>query len=97
MEKVRPFVKWAGGKSQLIGQINQYLPTELTDGKIKTYIEPFVGGGAVLIEVLQKYDVENAIAFDINADLINCYLVVKNNVEELIAELDKKEKKYKSL
>ena len=97
MEKIRPFVKWAGGKSQLIGQINQYLPTELTDGKIKTYIEPFVGGGAVLIEVLQKYDVENAIAFDINADLINCYLVVKNNVEELISELDKKEKKYKSL
>ena len=97
MEKVRPFVKWAGGKTQLIGQINQYLPTELTDGKIKTYIEPFVGGGAVLIEILQKYDVENAIAFDINADLINTYLVVKNNVEELIAELDKKEKKYKSL
>ena len=90
MEKIRPFVKWAGGKSQLIGQINQYLPTELTDGKIKTYIEPFVGGGAVLIEVLQKYDVENAIAFDINADLINCYLVLKNNVEELISELDKK-------
>lgn len=97
MEKIRPFVKWAGGKTQLIGQINQYLPTELIDGKIKTYIEPFVGGGAVLIEVLQKYDIESAIAFDVNADLINCYLVVKNNVEELINELDKKEKKYKSL
>ena len=97
MEKIRPFVKWAGGKTQLIGQINQYLPTELIDGRIKTYIEPFVGGGAVLIEVLQKYDVEKAIAFDINADLINTYLVVKNNVEELIKELDKKEKKYKSL
>ena len=97
MEKVRPFVKWAGGKTQLLSQINQYLPIELTDGKIKTYIEPFVGGGAVLIEVLQKYDVENAIAFDINADLINCYLVVKNNVEELIKELAIKELKYKML
>lgn len=97
MEKIRPFVKWAGGKSQLIGQINKYLPTELTDGKIKTYIEPFVGGGAMLIEVLQKYNIENAIAFDINADLINCYLVAKNNVEELITKLDEKEKKYKSL
>ena len=97
MEKVRPFVKWAGGKTQLIGQINKFLPTELIDGQIKTYIEPFVGGGAVLIEVLQKYNIESAIAFDINADLINCYLVVKNNVEELISELDKKEKKYKSL
>lgn len=97
MEKIRPFVKWAGGKTQLLSQINQYLPIELTDGKIKTYIEPFVGGGAVLIEVLQKYDVENAIAFDINADLINCYLVVKNNVEELIKELAIKELKYKML
>ena len=97
MEKIRPFVKWAGGKSQLIGQINQYLPIELTDGKLKTYIEPFVGGGAVLIEVLQKYNIENAIAFDINADLINCYLVVKNNVEELIKELAIKELKYKKL
>ena len=97
MEKIRPFVKWAGGKTQLLSQINQYLPIELTDGKIKTYIEPFVGGGAVLIEVLQKYEVENAIAFDINADLINCYLVIKNNVEELIKELAIKEAKYKNL
>ena len=62
MEVVRPFVKWAGGKTQLIGQINKYLPLELTDGKIERYIEPFVGGGAVLIDVLQKYDVKSAIA-----------------------------------
>ncbi len=97
MEKIKPFVKWAGGKTQLIGQINKYLPVELTDGRIKTYIEPFVGGGALLIEILQKYNIETAIAFDINGDLINCYCVIKNNVEELIIELDKKEKKYKSL
>lgn len=58
------------------------MPTELIDGRIKTYIEPFIGSGAVLIEVLQKYDVEKAIAFDINADLINTYLVVKNNLKE---------------
>ena len=58
------------------------MPTELIDGRIKTYIEPFIGGGAVLIEVLQKYYVEKAIAFDINADLINTYLVVKNNLKE---------------
>ena len=95
--KVRPFVKWAGGKTQLIGQINKYLPLELTDGKIERYIEPFVGGGAVLIDVLQKYDVKSAIAMDINADLINSYLVIKNNVEELIKELAIKEEKYKKL
>ena len=97
MEKVRPFVKWAGGKNQLLGQINKYLPLELTNGKIDRYIEPFVGGGAVLIDVLQKYDVKSAIAMDINADLINSYLVIRNNVEELIKELAIKEAKYKSL
>ena len=95
--KVRPFIKWAGGKTQLIGQINKYLPLELTDGKIERYIEPFVGGGAVLIDVLQKYDVKSAIAMDINADLINSYLVIRNNVEELIKELAIKEEKYKRL
>lgn len=97
MNNIKPFIKWAGGKTQLIEQINQYLPTELTEGKINTYIEPFVGGGALLIEVLQKYDIKTAIAFDINSDLINCYQVIKSNVEELIIELDKKEKKYKRL
>lgn len=95
--KVRPFIKWAGGKTQLIGQINKYLPLELTDGKIERYIEPFVGGGAVLIDVLQKYDVKSAIAMDINSDLINSYLVIRNNVEELIKELAIKEEKYKRL
>ena len=96
-EKVRPFVKWAGGKGSLIQQLSNFYPYELRNGIIETYIEPFVGGGAVLIDILQKYDVEQAYAFDINMDLINCYNVIKNNVEELITNLKQMEKEYLQL
>lgn len=97
MKTVKPFVKWAGGKNSLIPQITKYYPFELKNGFIERYIEPFVGGGAVLIDILQKYEVKEAYAFDINIDLINCYNVIKNNVEELINELDKKEIKFIAL
>ena len=96
-EKVRPFVKWAGGKGSLIPQLNNFYPYELRNGIIETYIEPFVGGGAVLIDILQKYDVEQAYAFDINIDLINCYNIIKNNVEELITNLRQMETEYLQL
>ena len=92
MKTVKPFVKWAGGKNSLIPQITKYYPFELKNGFIERYIEPFVGGGAVLIDILQKYEIKEAYAFDINIDLINCYNVIKNDVETLIQELDKKEK-----
>ena len=97
MKIVKPFVKWAGGKNSLIPQITKYYPYELKNGTIERYIEPFVGGGAVLIDILQKYEVKEAYAFDINIDLINCYNVIKNNVEELISKLDKKEKEFLTL
>ena len=71
MEIVKPFVKWAGGKNSLIPQLTKYYPLELKNGTIERYIEPFVGGGAVLIDILQKYEVKEAYAFDINKDLIN--------------------------
>ncbi len=86
-EKIRPFVKWAGGKGSLIPQLNNFYPYELKNGIIERYIEPFVGGGAVLIDILQKYDIQEVYAFDINIDLINSYNVIKNNVEELITNL----------
>ena len=94
MEIVKPFVKWAGGKTSLIPQITKYFPFELKNGQIEKYVEPFVGGGAVLIDILQKYDVKQAYAFDINKDLINCYNVIKYKVEDLIQKLDKKEKEF---
>lgn len=97
MEIVKPFVKWAGGKSSLIPQLTKYFPLELKNGQIEKYVEPFVGGGAVLIDILQKYNVKEAYAFDINKDLINCYNVIKYKVEDLIQELDKKEKEFLAL
>lgn len=97
MNIVKPFVKWAGGKNSLIPQLTKHYPLELKDGTIERYIEPFVGGGAVLIDILQRYKVKEAYAFDINRDLINCYNVIKNNVEELIKQLSKKEKEFISL
>ena len=97
MEIVKPFVKWAGGKSSLIPQITKYFPLELKNNQIEKYVEPFVGGGAVLIDILQKYDIKQAYAFDINKDLINCYNVIKYKVEDLIQKLEKKEKEFLAL
>ena len=97
METVKPFVKWAGGKGSLLPQLTNFYPLELRNGIIDRYVEPFVGGGAVLIDILQKYDVKEAYAFDINEDLINCYNVIKIDVEELIEALKSIEKNYLKL
>jgi len=85
--KPHPFLKWAGGKRQLIPQIKKYFPK-----RFNKYIEPFIGGGAVFFHILP----EKAILIDINKELINCFKVVKNNVKELIELLKnhKNEKKY---
>ncbi len=84
---LKPFVKWVGGKSQLVDQIEKLLPS---DGeKILTkYAEPMVGGGALFFSILSKYDFEELYISDINAELINAYQVVKNDVENLISKLN---------
>lgn len=97
MDIVKPFVKWAGGKGNLIPQLTNFYPFELENGTINKYVEPFVGGGAVLIDILQKYNVKLAYAFDINIDLINCYNVIKEDSEALIEQLQKKEKEFLDL
>ena len=55
MEVVKPFVKWAGGKGSLLPQLNKFYPLELKNETIDKYVEPFVGGGAVLITIYQIY------------------------------------------
>ena len=92
--KIKPFVKWAGGKGGLLNQLEKFYPIELQNNKIDCYIEPFVGGGAVLIDILQNYKVKEVYAFDINLELINSYNVIKNNVNELITNLKLLEKEY---
>ena len=92
----KPFLKWAGGKGQLINTFDEMFPNELKEDKIKTYIEPFVGGGAVLFYVLQNYDIEKAYINDINRELINCYRCIKADVNEVVKQLAMLEKEYLS-
>ena len=77
-----PFVKWAGGKTQLLPKIRKHYPH-----RIKKYCEPFVGGGAVLFDVLQKCHPEEILINDVNAELINTYSQIKSNVRMLSNEL----------
>jgi len=95
VEIARPFVKWAGGKGQLLDTFKKYYPAKLIDGCVKKYIEPFVGGGAVLFDILQNYSIiDEAYIFDINSDLINAYKVIKDYVDDLIEKLIAMEEKY---
>jgi DNA adenine methylase len=84
-KKVKPFLKWAGGKGQLLSEIEQYYPFE--NRKITKYAEPFVGGGAVLFDILSKYDLNEVYISDINAELINAYRIVRDDVDVLIEML----------
>jgi DNA adenine methylase len=79
---VRPFIKWAGGKTQLLDEIRKRYPDE-----INKYCEPFVGGGAVLFNVLANFKPNEILINDINAELINTYTQVRNNVDKLIETL----------
>ena len=84
---LKPFVKWVGGKSQLVEQIEKMLPTN-GEKVLTKYAEPMVGGGALFFSILSKYDFEELYISDINAELINAYQAVKNDVENLIAKLN---------
>ncbi len=92
----KPFLKWAGGKGQLLDTFDKMFPQELIEGKIKIYIEPFVGGGAVLFHILQNYKIEKAYINDINKELINCYRCIKADVEEVVRLLSILENEYLS-
>ena len=87
MNGIPTFVKWAGGKKQLLEQFEPYFPKT-----IERYFEPFVGGGAVAFYVIKHYAPKKVYLSDSNEELINTYNVIKKNVEELIKEL----KEYKN-
>lgn len=95
--RAKPFLKWAGGKTQLIEQIREQLPSSIQQGKF-TYIEPFVGSGAVLFWMLNEFsNLESAIINDINSDLTNSYLTIKKDVVGLIKVLKNWELQYHSI
>ena len=91
----KPFVKWVGGKTQLLNEVKKALPSDLISKSNVTYVEPFVGGGAVLFWILQEYpNIEKAVINDINAELICTYRVIKSNVETLIQQLNQLQSEY---
>ncbi|CCG19625.1 DNA adenine methylase [Taylorella asinigenitalis 14/45] len=89
--KPKPFLKWAGGKSQLLDEIRKFYP--FSDGFNK-YAEPFLGGGAVFFDVISTFDLEAAFISDINSELINTYIVIRDNVFDLLNQLEKIQTKY---
>lgn len=92
----KPFLKWAGGKTQLLNDIKKLIPFSEKDSF--TYIEPFVGSGAVLFWMLNRFqNIEKVVINDINTDLINCYKTIKNDVVFIIKTLREYENHYNSL
>lgn len=92
--EAKPFLKWAGGKGQLLSQLDEHLPDEL-QGQEFTYIEPFVGGGAMLFHMLHRYpNITHAVINDINPHLITAYRVIKQQPDELISRLSALEQDY---
>ena len=87
----KPFIKWVGGKSQLLNEIKKKYPLEF-----KKYCEPFVGGGAVLFDILSSMHPETVLINDINKELINTYTQIKNNCDGMINQLSEIQTLYKS-
>lgn len=92
-EMARPFLKWAGGKGQLLEEIKKYYPFE-KDSSITKYAEPFVGGGAVLFDILNEYNLDEVYISDINAELINTYKAIRDSIDELLITLKQFENAY---
>ena len=85
----KPFVKWAGGKRQLISTLNENLPESFG-----TYFEPFLGGGALLFNMLTENNKQKCIISDLNSDLVLAYATIRDNVDNLISSLKQHEKYY---
>ncbi|MGL3001435.1 DNA adenine methylase [Flavobacterium sp. RSSB_23] len=93
----KPFLKWAGGKTQLIGDIENVLPKKFIANKF-TYIEPFVGSGAILFWMLNNFPkIEKAVINDINSDLTNTYKVIASKPNELISLLKEFQSEYHNI
>ena len=82
---IKPFLKWAGGKGQLLRDIEKYYPFE--NGIVTKYAEPFLGGGAVLFDILSKYELEEVYVSDINPELVNAYCMIRDEIDELVTIL----------
>ena len=94
----KPFVKWAGGKGQLIPQLEVLFPGDLSGAEDLTYVEPFVGGGAMLFHVLSKYpNIKRAVINDVNGRLVNAYRTVRDHPKDVVADLLGMQSEYLAL
>jgi len=87
MFMARPFLTWAGGKRQLLTEIEERLPSDIAG--CTTYVEPFVGAGAVFFYLQEKYDFETIHISDNNPELVLCYKALQSSVKKVISELQK--------
>ncbi len=94
MVKARPFLKWAGGKSQLLDQLENHYPSDLRAGRIRHYVEPFLGGGAVFFAIARRYPIESAWLSDINRDLVLTWQVVQQRPADLLDILESYQRAY---
>jgi len=94
---IKPFLKWAGGKRQLLHHFTGMYPPALKAGSINNYYEPFLGSGAVFFDIAQRYPVKNFFLSDINAELVLTYQVIQAQVSKLIEVLYQHEKNYLAL
>lgn len=98
MIQAKPFLKWAGGKRQLLKDLEKNFPTSIKKSKsIDLYIEPFVGGGALFFYLKSNYSINESIINDINPDLILTYKVIKKFPKQLIKKLETVENEYLKL
>ena len=86
MKRVKPFIKWVGGKSQLLKDIHNRMPY-----RYNNYFEPFVGGGALFFSLPKDNPHNRRYISDVNSELINTYKVVRDQLDELIEDLSKHE------
>jgi DNA adenine methylase len=96
--QARPFLKWAGGKGQLINQIKEFLPSEIVASKkIDKYFEPFLGGGAVFFWLSKEYQIKKSHLYDINPEIVSAFQTVRDSAGQLISKLKKLQNDYISL
>ena len=94
--QARPFLKWAGGKGQLIGQMSPFLPASLEVGKVRKYLEPFLGGGAFYFWLAKHCDLERAYLYERDPSVAICYQAVQGDIKKLLKELGALEREYMS-
>lgn len=94
-KKAKPFLKWAGGKTQLLSQFEALYPPELKAGQIENYVEPFIGGGAVFFEMAHNYPIKSAYLYDVNVELVLIYKVIQRHVMRLLEQLEDYSYEYK--